>query len=273
MLLPFVLAALAAVAATPGSIVSPVSRAQAAAPAEARQLALGTPEAIIGVDTGKLKGEPVMLAWAPDDSQLYIQAVERDREKRVKSMTHFVVSIANRSMKSVEQPPAWAATYWAWKSAQNSPASPLFRINVETRQETKRATSAPTGGALARGGLDTGGAGATTSTDVASAADQTQVSTIYTLKLKTETIGEWINEPVTPGVNFGWAPAPRHVLAFAKRDGGPIVLLDEQGNKQELAGPKSAVLPAWSQSGQKMAWLERKDRKRFDVTIAPVVAR
>ena len=74
-------------------------------------------------------------------------------------------------------------------------------------------------------------------------------------------------------LNFGWAPAPSHLIAYARRDGGPIIVLDDEGHKQELTGAKSAVLPAWADDGTKLAWLEKKDRKKFDVMIAAVTAK
>ena len=109
--------------------------------------------------------------------------------------------------------------------------------------------------------------------DVASAADTTQMRNIYSLKVKDETIGEWINEAVMPGVNFAWAPAPGALLIFAKREGSPLTVLDQAGRKQELAGPKAALLPAWSNDGTKLAWLERKDKKKYDLKIAEITSR
>jgi hypothetical protein len=147
-----------------------------------------------------------------------------------------------------------------------------FKIEVASRQETKRSTAAPVGGALAKGGAADPAAGSTLQ-DVASAADTTQVQNIYSLKVKGETIGEWINEAVVPGVNFAWAPAPSALLIFAKREGGPLTVLDAAGRKQELAGAKAASLPAWSNDGMKLAWLERKDRKKFDLKIAEISSR
>ena len=91
--------------------------------------------------------------------------------------------------------------------------------------------------------------------------------------MKTETIGEWITEPVLPGVNFAWAPAPISLLVFAKREGGPLTVLDPSGRKQELTGAKAALLPAWSNDGTKLAWLERKDRKKYDLKIAEISSR
>jgi hypothetical protein len=47
-------------------------------------------------------------------------------------------------------------------------------------------------------------------------------------------------------------------------------VLDPSGARQELAGPKSAVLPAWSDDGKRLAWLERKDKKKYELTIADI---
>jgi hypothetical protein len=89
--------------------------------------------------------------------------------------------------------------------------------------------------------------------------------------VKDETIGEWLNAPVTPGTTFSWAPAPLRLLAFAKRDGGPIVVIDANGGRAELSGTKSALLPAWSADGKRLAWLERKGKK-YQLTIAEISA-
>jgi WD40 repeat protein len=238
----------------------------------AGSVTLSAPQLVAEVDASKLKGELARLAWAPDGSQFYLQTIERDGLGNVKSAKHYVVSVAGRSVKSVDQEPAWASKYWSWKSSQVSPAAPAFKIAVVPRQETKRSTSAPTGGALAKGGGVDPLAGSTLA-DVASAAEQAQVLTIYTLKLGSETLGEWVNEPVMPGANFSWAPAPLHAIVFAKRDGGPLIVLDDSGHKQELTGAKAATLPAWSDDGKRLAWLERKDRKKYELMIAEVSAK
>jgi dipeptidyl aminopeptidase/acylaminoacyl peptidase len=246
---------------------------QAAAPAtDSRQLALSSPQTIAEIDTGKLKGELARLAWSPDGTEFYIQTVDRDGRGMVKSARHYIVSAASKNARSVGEEPAWASKYWSWKSAQASPAAPALKIAVDQRQEAVRSTAAPTGGDLAKGGGGDPLAGSTVG-DVASAASNTQQKTVFTLKLKGETIGEWVNEAVVPGLTFGWAPAPMRALAFSKRDGGPLMVLDESGHKQELNGPRSAVLPAWSDDGKRIAWLERKDRKKYDLMVAEIGAR
>jgi hypothetical protein len=248
--------------------------AQAASPAiDARRIALSAPQAIAQIDTSRMKGDLSRLAWSPDGSEFYIQTIERDRSGGIKSMSHYVASATSKNLKSIDQEPPWASKYWSWKSGQTSPGAAAFKIVIDgPRREAVRATAAPTGGALAKGGGADPLAG-TTVADVASAADQTQVKTIYALKLNGETLGEWVNEPVSPGVNYTWAPAPLHMIAFARREGGPLVLFDDAGQKQELSAAKSAFLPAWSDDGKRIAWLEKKDKKKYDLTIAEVSAR
>ncbi len=216
-----------------------------------------------------------MLAWSPDASEIYLQTAERDRRGAVTSTKHYVVAVAERTIRNVNDEPAWASKYWLWKSAQASPALSSFRIDVEERNETKRATAAPVGGDLARGGGSSGeppGTG-TSARDVAAAAYGAQEQHIYALRIRGQLLGEWINEPVTPGTTFGWAPAPSRLIAFARRDGGPITVLDDQGRKREIESTKSASLPAFSNDASKLAWLERKGRNKFELLVADLVAK
>ncbi|HZP48178.1 MAG TPA: hypothetical protein VFB07_06580 [Vicinamibacterales bacterium] len=238
----------------------------------ALQVTLASPQPIAELDTGKLKGELARLAWSPDASDLYVQTVDRDRTGNVVAVRHYVVSASGRAVKGVDREPEWATKFWAWKSAQAAPGQPAFRIDVKQREETVRSTSSPTGGALARGGGADPTQG-TTVEDAANAAYNTQRLLVSDLKMKNELIGTWVNEPVVPGLTFAWSPESLHLLAFARRDkkdGGAIAVLDASGQKQELAGPKNAILPAWSDDGKHFAWIERKDKKKFELMAADI---
>jgi hypothetical protein len=181
------------------------------------------------------------------------------------------VSIAgDNTPRGLDLEPEWALKYWAWKSAQMSPVSPAFKIAVESRQGLAQTIDVPAGGDLAKGSPDRGNVVGTTAAEVAAAAFQRQTSTIYTLRLRGITIGEWTNEPVPPGLSFGWAPAPRPLLAFARDKIGPLVLLDDAGHSREVAGTRSALLPAWSADGARLAWLERKDNRHYTLKLADV---
>jgi dipeptidyl aminopeptidase/acylaminoacyl peptidase len=238
----------------------------------ALQVALAAPQPIAELDTGRLKGDVAQLAWSPDGSEFYVMTVERDRSGAITGAKHYVLSIAGKNVKSVDQEPAWALKYWAWKSGQTAPGAAAFKIDVSQREETLRATASPTGGSLAKGGNPNPG-DATTFEDVANAANQAQKLLVSQLKVKDETLGTWVNEPVMPGYSFSWAPAPLHLLAFARRDkkdGGPIVVIDQNGQRQELGGARAAILPAWSDDGKRLAWLERKDKKKYQLMIADI---
>jgi WD40 repeat protein len=236
---------------------------------DARQVNLANPQVIAALDSSKMQGDFVRLAWSPDGSEFYVQTLERDRHGAPKLMRHYLVSTTDKQFRGVDQEPPWAAKYWQWKSAQASTAAPAFKIDVHERTETKRAVSTPTGGQLARGGPVDPTAG-TTVADAAGAADVSQRVKIYSLDLGNQTIGEWANEPVVPGINFSWSPPPMELIVFAKREGGPLIVLDAAGRKRELSGAHAATLPAWSDDGKRLAWLERKDRKQYVLIVADV---
>lgn len=240
---------------------------------DAHDAALIAPAAIVEVDTGKLKGDPGMLAWSPDGQSLYLQMNEHDRKGTITSTRHYVIAIAEKKTAAVDSQPAWVGPYWAWKAAPASPVSPLFTIVPEEREETTHAVGPA--GDLAKGGStsDARGMPGTSTAEAVAVAATAQKLHIWALKIKGETIGEWVNEGVTPGVNFSWAPAPAHLIVYAKRDGGPLSLLDDSGRKQALNAAKNASFPAWSADGGRIAWLEKKDRRKYDVMIGNVSAK
>jgi len=250
-----------------------VSAAQAT---DASKLAISAPAAIVEIDVGKLKGELVRLAWSPDATEIYLQTAERDSRGNVK-FRHFVMGLNSAPPKGVDQEPAWAGPYWAWKAAQAAPGLPAWKIQIEQERKRVTATSTPMAGNMARGepsrgaARGTGGGAGVSVEEAARAAEQSQTANVFTLKLKSEVIGEFVNVPAMPGVTFGWGPANSGLIAFANRE-GRVVIMDDQGRKKEVPSSKSALLPGWTADGKRLAYLERTGKKKVMLRIADITA-
>jgi hypothetical protein len=247
-------------------LVLVLTLAQASQAPDAASFTFSKPAQIAALDMGRLKGEPTKLAWSPDASQLYLQTTETNRNGS-RTERHYVLPAAGGQPQSRDAMPDWAGKYWAWKSNQAAPGAPSFKIELADEQKTVRATAAPMGGDLARGG--SGGTDGTTLADATGAAAQAQIVRVITLKLLGETVGEFTNGPLVPGLTFGWAPEALGVIAYANKD-GKIVVMDAAGRKNEVAGASDALLPAWSDDGTRLAFLKRDGRRKYVVVTAGV---
>jgi hypothetical protein len=247
--------------------------AQSGSTTSADALKIGAPVAVAELDMGKLKGEPFRLAWSPDAKEFYIQTAELDGVGAVKKARHYVVPVTGGAPKETNEEPAWAAKYWAWKSWKAAPGSPGFAISVDERREIIKASQAPTGGTIAgmggdaNAGATVGGGGAAGGGTVV--LPEGQNANIRTMRLKGEVIGEWINSVIVPGLTFGWSPAPLNVIAFSPKN-EDVVIMDERGRKQRIDTAKITRLPAWSDDGKKLAFLEHKDRKKFVLHVVDI---
>lgn len=94
-------------------------------------------------------------------------------------------------------------------------------------------------------------------------------SRTFTLRLKGEIIGQFVNSPAVPGLTFGWGPAGTGLIAFANRD-GRLMIMDDQGRKQQVASTKAVLLPAWTDDGNRLAYLEKSGRKKFVLKVIDV---
>lgn len=249
-----------------------LSIGQTAGAVDVASLSIAAPVSVVEMDTAGLKGEPFRLAWSPD-GQLYLQTAERDASGAVKTLRHYTLPTDGQPPKSVDAEPPWAAEYWSVKSAQTAPGIPSFKISVEQRQEVRRSTAAPMGGALARGGTEGGegrGGGAGIGVgDAGAAAGQSQIVQIYSLRLMGETVGEWVNAAAVPGLTFGWGPPGTGLIAFVNQ-AGTVVLMDQDGRKRKVERHDKALLPGWSRDGARLAWIERSGRKKVTLCIAGV---
>lgn len=232
-----------------------------------QNLKLAEPTTIAELDMGKLKGTPSRLAWSADGSRLYVQTMEGTFGQPNAKLRHYVFAASNGSKEDVQAEPEWASAYWAAKSGQTPPGDPSLKIALETEQRRERTVSVPKGGDLARGGTvpdqtsDDGGA---------AAAFNSQSVTVHSMRLGRETIGEFVNSVIVPGLTFGWGPKGSSVIAFAAQKSGRIVVMDARGSKQEIAGSQDAILPAWSPDGGSIAWLQKDGRRSFLLRVARV---
>jgi hypothetical protein len=221
------------------------------------------------LDGGKLKGEPIQLAWSPDGTKLFLQTAGRDKLGMVTNPRFYVMSAADGKPESVDAPPAWATEYWAWKSGQFAPGSKTFGIEFKQDTRTVSATSTPMGGALAKGGADTGGTGGTGADDVANHAQQSQKLNVVVYTLKGETIGEFVGQQALHGYTFGWSPAALGMMAYGNQS-GHLALMDQQGQKQQIDATKNVILPAWSSDGSKIAFLQKAGKNKYDLFVVTV---
>ena len=246
-------------------VIPAAAVAQSAIAVETAKLA--APSTIAQLDMGKLKGAPFRVGWSPDGRQFYLQTVEGPFHKP-KATHHYVIDATGGKVQDAEVEPAWFSAYWALKSNKTSPDAPSIEIGVKSESRLEKTTSTPTGGDLARGGA--GGTEGTTSTDAITAAHNSQTVVVHTMTLHGQTIGEFINSVTVPGMTFAWAPKGVQAIVYSELKNGKLVLMDNAGKRQDLAGTKDALFPMWSGDGSRLAWLQRDGKKKFALKVAQV---
>jgi len=223
---------------------------------------LGQPIVWAQIDISELKGRPARLAWSEDRSVLYLQLVEGSEISRLQ-WHHYLIE-QGKPAKSAGNEPRWAAEYWRWKSAKSFFGDPFMTIEVDVRQtlldnlngtsDNKAVYLQPyvTGEALMRS-KQSGGSQMTS-----------------TLLLKKKIIGRFVDELVVPGYTFSWSPEDLRLIAYRSPQ-GRLVIMNGEGETQDIAGTTDVLLPAWSDDGRVIAFLERTGRKTFSVVVVPVL--
>lgn len=227
--------------------------------------AFSQPETVATIDLDKLKGEPSRLAWSPDGSQLYLQTLEGGFGQPNVTLRHYVF-VDGGAREDLQAEPDWASEYWTIKSGKTSPdkTTPLT-IDLKSEKRKEQTTSLPMGGDLARGGASPG----MTENDQLSMIGG-QLVGVHTMRLHGETIGEFVNTVIVPGLTYGWAPEGTRLIAYAAQKTGRVVVMDATGGKKEVPGSKDAILPAWSQDLGRIAWLQKQGRRVWELRVSRV---
>jgi len=239
--------------------------------AMAAHVKLSPPVEVAQIDLGKLGGTLVsQLAWSPDGNELYLQTQAEDKQGLPKDTFHHVIPAEGGSFRKVGAPPDWAGAYWTWKAGQTAPDDQTFKISVSQEKRVASATAIPMGGDFAKGGTDTGTGAGASAESVAAAANASMNALVSTMLLKGEVVGEWVNHRTIPGTTFGWGPAGTHLVAYADKPSGRLVIMDSTGAKQKVDGTKGVVAPAWSNDGTRLAYLEGRGRNKFALVVVSV---
>jgi Tol biopolymer transport system component len=228
-------------------------------------LTFGAPQKIVPLD--KIKGEPIQLAWSPDGSELYVETGNRTRVGTFVDQKHYLATMADRKVKSLDAPPQWATDYQTWKSSKWAPGDRAYVIDISEETRTQRAISAPMGGDLAKGGAS--GASQGNMDDAVSASLTSQAQHVITLKLKGEIVGQIVDTQFVPGYTFSWAPQSfGTAIAYARPD-GRLAVMTRDGTKQEVPDTRNTLLPAWSADGKQIAFVQRNGKK-FELFVTQV---
>ncbi len=224
-------------------------------PPDRSVIGVSEPTVIVELGRGEIRGAPWRLAWSPDADQLYLQCWE-GRGPDAKPH-HYLVSLAEKHAKSTREPPKWAEEYWKWKAGKSAPRAPDFAITLDERSEIVDPLNQPRNQMYLSDSL---------SGQQQLLAKQAGSVRVATMILKSQIIGRWVDEPPAPGLTYSWAPAGLPMIAFVNLR-GQIVFMDLDGRTQVVERSKGAILPAWSDAGGTLAYLERRGKK-WAVTLA-----
>ncbi len=215
---------------------------------------IGPPRTVVELDLGKLKGDLRQVGWAPDASQLYVQTAERPDK-----LSHYIVTVAGGAIETVPDAPAWAKTYWAFKSDRSAPGIASLMIDIATGSEAMKGL--PPEGSVRGTGVDAG---------QLSDSNATKASVnVVVLRLLGENVGEFENTKPIPGLTFSWGPEHSGAIAYVDRD-GRLMLLDQHRHKQTIAGVKDAILPAWTADGARLAYARKTGRRKYALVWSDV---
>lgn len=183
-----------------------------------------------------------------------------DGDPKSEKLRHYIVPVAGGAAKAVDAQPQWAIDYWTTKSDRFAPGLRSLMIEVEHKQERIKV-----GTGSGRPGEMAGAAGVS-----ADKIAEGQPQNLWRLTVLGETVSEFLDQTVIPGLMFSWGPPGTGSIAYTDRELGHLMLLDRNKHKQTVSGVKDALLPAWSTDGTRLAWVQKAGRKKYTLFCATV---
>jgi hypothetical protein len=208
------------------------------------------PVLVTDLQGSRFSGDPSQLAWSPDSATVCLQTIEGDRPPL--KTRYYLIRLAEHDFHGVDVAPDWAPKYWEFKSARTPPGHPELAIQVETQNKGGKVPTQSLHAKAAGGGLE----------NAVAAQNEAEGSVVRTLTLKGEAIGQYVDQPLVPGMTFGWSPETLHAVAYAKPD-GRLALMDLQGGKIDADATKGITLPAWSPDGSTIVYVQKQGRHHY----------
>jgi hypothetical protein len=202
---------------------------------EVPHLQCAAPVTVASLPRAAIPAPPSRLAWDPEGRQAYVGVAAT----RKSPAAHLLVSVADAQVTTVQAEPDWAVRYWSWKAAESAPWLPSRRMVAETRQ-----TRAVQGVVTPMTGRDP---------TLDAVRSVSPLSTVLTLS--GDAVTETSADHPFSGARYSWSPWALGALAFVSAK-GRVVIVDVNGQKLEVQRTAGALLPAWAEDGQRIAYLQ-----------------
>ena len=228
---------------------------------------LTTPATWADLDTSAVKGRPARLAWSDDRATLYLQTVEGETQQTLR-FHHYLVRKGGKPV-AIDAQPKWVEAYWKWKSAKTFVGDLGLRIDVDSRTEVLdnlNGVGANKGVYLTDSPIGLTGQALTLSKQSGGKR------VVNRLVLKGHIIGEFVDELIVPGYTFSWSPEELRLIAY-RAQSGRLTIMDDTGITETIAETKDVVLPAWSDDGAAIAYVEHVRGSRFSIRVVEVEGR
>jgi hypothetical protein len=256
--------------AQPGHFVA-LAVALAAAPVLAAPpgpiVTLTTPATWVDLDTRAVKGRPARLAWSDDRATLYLQTVEGETQQTLR-FHHYLVQNGGKPV-ALDTQPKWVEAYWKWKSAKTFAWDSSLRIDVDSRKEVLDNLN----------GIGANKAAYLTDSPIGLTGQELTLSkqsggtrVVNRLMLKGHVVGEFVDQMIVPGYTFSWSPEELRLIVY-RAQSGRLTIMDDTGRTEAVAETKDVLLPAWSDDGAAIAYLEHTHGSHFLVRVVEVEGR